>query len=346
MLDMTAFLVCPRCHGALTAETTAFKCRVCAGAYPIYEDVPQFDLPREAARDSENGGADLSVVGGSRDLRRSYWDHGWQARLENDHAFLKELRTRSEWQAYLEGEIVSLTGDRHVTAVEAGRDTISGKVLLDIGCGGGITSALFAYLGAHYIGVDHSRHAATHTLRRLRALEADGFTVQGNAESLPIRDESIDVVYSNGVLHHTPNFSTAMDEAYRVLKPGGKAIIALYSTWSTAFGLMRVVGALRGNLTRGAMDRWMGESSESAWRTDGRLNLWTKTFSKAQLRRATRGYQINGLAIRKNGHPIGELPWMGARLMRFDSVRRLDRALEPLLGSMLIMSFSKRAELH
>jgi SAM-dependent methyltransferase/uncharacterized protein YbaR (Trm112 family) len=342
MLDMSAFLICPSCHGALDHETAAFTCRACAREYPIRDGVPQFDLPRDAAQGSGNGGAGETVTGGNRDQRRSYWDHGWEARFQNDHAFLNDLRTRSAWQAYLEAEIVNLTGHRHVSVVEAARDQIRCKVLLDIGCGAGTSGAMFGYVGARYIGIDHSRHAASYTLRHLRAVDADGFTVQGNAESLPIRDESVDVVYSNGVLHHTPNFPTALDEAYRVLKPGGKAIIALYATWSTAFGLVRVLGALRGNLTRGNMDRWMGEASEGAWRTGGRLNLWTQTFSKAQLRRATSDYRITGLAIRKNGHPIGEFPWLGRRLMKFGTVRKLDRALEPLLGSMLVMSFSKR----
>jgi ubiquinone/menaquinone biosynthesis C-methylase UbiE len=108
---------------------------------------------------------------------------------------------------------VSLGDLRHVSVVEAGRDAIRGKVLLDIGCGAGTSGAMFGYMGAQYIGVDHSRHPAMYTLRHLRAVGADGFTVQGNAESLPTRNESIDVVYSNGVLHRTPNLLVAMDEA-------------------------------------------------------------------------------------------------------------------------------------
>jgi ubiquinone/menaquinone biosynthesis C-methylase UbiE/uncharacterized protein YbaR (Trm112 family) len=340
MLEMTSFLVCPRCRGPLAREGAGFNCRGCARQYPVWEDVPQFDLPDAASAAREDATA-ADPAGGNRDQRRSYWDHGWEARFQHDHAFLNELKTQSDWESYLQGQLVALGDERHVSVVEAGRDAIRGKVLLDIGCGAGTSGAMFGYMGAHYIGVDHSRHAAMYTRRHLRAVGADGFTVQGNAESLPLPDESIDVVYSNGVLHHTPNFATAMNEAYRVLKPGGRAIIALYATYSTAFGLVRVLGALQGNLTRSSMDRWMGRASEAAWRTDSRRNLWTRTFSKAQLRDAVRQYKVNQLAIRKNGHPIGEFPWLGRRLMRYQAVRRIDRALEPAWGSMLIMSFSK-----
>lgn len=346
MLEMTSFLICPRCRGGLARAGAGFSCADCGREYPLWEDVPQFDLPDTAVNVAGEPGADQGPAGGSRDLRRSYWDHGWQARFQSDHAFLNELKSRADWEAYLERQILALADRGHVSVVEAGRKAIRGKVLLDIGCGAGTSGAMFGYLGAHYIGIDHSPHAAMFTLRHLRAVGADGFTVQGNAESLPIHDESIDVVYSNGVLHHTPNFTTAMDEAYRVLKPGGRAIIALYATWSTAFGLVRVLGALRGNLTRGSMDRWMGRASEGAWRTEQRLNPWTQTFSKAQLRRTARNYGVSGLSIRKNGNPVAELPWLGRRLMRFGAVRRIDRALEPVLGSMLVMSFNKPAGLH
>jgi hypothetical protein len=126
-----------------------------------------------------------------------------------------------------------------------------------------------------------------------------------------------------------------------VLKPGGKAIIALYATYSTQFGVTRLIGALKGNITRRAQTRWMCEASEGAWRTGDRLNPWTQTFSKAQLRRVIGKYSLRRLKIRKNGHPIGDFPRYGGRLMRFGPIRTLDRLLEPTLGSMLVMSFDK-----
>jgi hypothetical protein len=55
-----------------------------------------------------------------------------------------------------------------------------------------------------------------------------------------------------------------------------------------------------------------------------------------------RRYAIDDLTFRFNGNPIGELPFFGRRLMRLGLVRRLDQALDPLLGSMLIVSFAKR----
>jgi ubiquinone/menaquinone biosynthesis C-methylase UbiE len=330
MIDMTSFLACPKCRGNLTRAGGFLACANCARQYPIIDDIPQFDPP------TSNGSAD-----GGRDVRRDYWDNGWKARIQGDHAFQVELRTRSDWSAYLEREIRVLGESRHVMVVEANRAAVNDKVVLDIGCGSGTSGALFSYLGAHYIGVDHSRHAAAHALRNLRGVGGDGFTAQGNAEALPMRDGSVDVVYSNGVLHHTPNFLTAMDEAYRVLKPGGKAIIALYATYSTQFAVLRLLGVLKGHITRRAQVRWMGEASEGAWRTGDRPNPWTQTFSETQLREVMRKYSLRKLIIRKHGRPIGELPRVGARLMHLRPIRALDRLLEPTFGSMLVMSFDK-----
>jgi SAM-dependent methyltransferase len=335
MIEMTSFLACPRCRGGLSRGGASFACTDCGREYPVIDDVPQFDLSTLP---------DAGTADGEREVRRDYWDSGWQARIQGDHAFQAKLQTRADWSVYLEREMQALGDNRHVMVVEANRAAVHDKVVLDIGCGSGTSGALFGYLGAHYIGVDHSRHAAAQALRNLRAVDGDGFTAQGNAEALPIRDGSVDVVYSNGVLHHTPNFLTAVDEAYRVLKPGGKAIIALYATYSTQFGVTRLLGVLKGHITRRAQTRWMNEASEGAWRTGDRLNPWTQTFSKAQLRKVIGKYSLRSLKIRKNGHPIGDFPRYGGRLMRFAPIRTLDRLLEPTLGSMLVMSFDKEPE--
>ena len=51
---------------------------------------------------------------------------------------------------------------------------------------------------------------------------------QGNAEKLPFEDNTFDFISSSGVLHHTPDMQKAVNEAWRVLKPGGEAIISVY----------------------------------------------------------------------------------------------------------------------
>ena len=334
LMDMTRVLVCPACRGPLDETPLAFQCPPCRREYPVKLGVPQFDPPSVEAPARRAGEAE------ARDERRDYWDKGWEARYAKDHAHLATLTTASDWTAYLDGESKRLAACGHISCREAGRAAVAGKVVLDIGCGGGISSALFGYFGAHYIGLDHSAHAATYARRHLLAVGGDGFTVQGNAERLPIRDASIAVVYSNGVLHHTPNFPTAMDEVYRVLAPGGRAIIGLYATYSTAYGLVHLRGALS-HVSRQARDRFLSQHTEHAWRTGGRLNPWTKTYTRAEVAAVVEQHPVRDLTFRLNGNPIGEVPYFGRRLMRLGPVRRIDRALEPHFGSMLIASFTK-----
>jgi SAM-dependent methyltransferase len=56
-----------------------------------------------------------------------------------------------------------------------------------------------------------------------------GATIEGDAERLPLPDASFDVAYSWGVIHHTPDTQACVDELHRVLRPGGKLILMLYS---------------------------------------------------------------------------------------------------------------------
>ena len=121
----------------------------------------------------------------------------------------------------------------------------AGKDLLEIGCGNGADGTRFAQQGAHYTGVDLTQAAVDATREHFGYLGLTGTFQIENAEQLTFRDQSFDLVYSNGVLHHTPNPQQAFDEVHRVLKPGGRAIIMLYhknslNYWVRILGLMRL----------------------------------------------------------------------------------------------------------
>jgi ubiquinone/menaquinone biosynthesis C-methylase UbiE len=106
------------------------------------------------------------------------------------------------------------------------------KNALEVGCGPGLDTALMAGKvgGGHVAAVDLSLESLRQAKRGLGELGLlNKVTLQhGDAEDLPFRDAQFDIVYSYGVLHHTPNTQRAIDEIYRVLKPGGKAIVMLY----------------------------------------------------------------------------------------------------------------------
>lgn len=106
-----------------------------------------------------------------------------------------------------------------------------GENILDVGCGAGMDLLLAArHTGPNgrAIGVDMT--PAMLELVRRSALKIglwENVEVRrGYAEELPVENESVDVVISNGVLNLSPDKRSAFGEIYRVLKPGGRLYLA------------------------------------------------------------------------------------------------------------------------
>lgn len=115
----------------------------------------------------------------------------------------------------------------HIPAAANFANTRALKVL-EIGCGLGTDGAQFAKAGADYTGVDLTNAAIELARKRFELFGLTGKFQVADAENLDFPDESFDVVYSHGVLHHTPDIDAAVQEIHRVLKPGGRAIVMLY----------------------------------------------------------------------------------------------------------------------
>lgn len=110
----------------------------------------------------------------------------------------------------------------------AGFAASRGKRVLEIGVGMGADYEQWLKAGALAIGVDLSKTSLDSARRRC---ELSGLTPDlrlADAESLPFADNSFDIVYSYGVMHHSPDTPRCLQEALRVLKPGGDARIMLY----------------------------------------------------------------------------------------------------------------------
>src|SRR5262245_13231209 len=115
----------------------------------------------------------------------------------------------------------------HIPAA-AGFSQTKNLRVLEIGCGLGTDGAQFAKAGADYTGVDLTDAAIDLARKRFELFHLDGTFQTADAEKLEFADSSFDLVYSHGVLHHTPDTGGAIGEVHRVLKPGGRAIVMLY----------------------------------------------------------------------------------------------------------------------
>jgi ubiquinone/menaquinone biosynthesis C-methylase UbiE len=103
---------------------------------------------------------------------------------------------------------------------------INGKRILDLGCGEGGYSRLFASKGAIVVGVDYSENLINEALKQNQADEIE-YYVRDACFLEGIEDEKFDFVVSAMCLVAVENLESAIKEAFRVLKPGGEFIISI-----------------------------------------------------------------------------------------------------------------------
>jgi len=137
--------------------------------------------------------------------------------------------------------------------VVMGFDQFKGKRLLEVGCGMGTDLLQFARGGSICTGVDLTPRSVEISSLHFGLYDMRADFVLGDGERLPFADESFDVVYSNGVLHHTPDTARAVLELHRVLRPGGVAKVMLYHRHSLYYWTEIILhrGVLRGHFLRG-----------------------------------------------------------------------------------------------
>jgi SAM-dependent methyltransferase len=109
--------------------------------------------------------------------------------------------------------------------------------VLEAGCGMGTDGAQFAKHGANYTGLDQSELALAHARRNFEVRRLTGRFVRGSVTQLPFEDQSFDLVYSFGVIHHCDDTAAAVSEFRRVLRTGGTALVMLYHRGSLNYGL-------------------------------------------------------------------------------------------------------------
>ncbi len=106
---------------------------------------------------------------------------------------------------------------------------VPGDVVLDLGSGGGIDCLLAARAvgsSGRVIGVDFLPEMGERAARAAVTAGLDNVHfVRGEIEALPLRDASVDVVISNGVINLSPRKVRVLAEAFRVLRPGGRLAV-------------------------------------------------------------------------------------------------------------------------
>src|SRR5260370_31004641 len=115
--------------------------------------------------------------------------------------------------------------------IDQPKECWSDLTVLDAGCGNGTLSAAAARAGAYVVGIDYS--TSVERAEQHKAEFAGGNApriqyVQGDVQHPPFAPGVFDVVYSDGVLHHTDDTKRSFDALSRVVKPGGRMFVWLY----------------------------------------------------------------------------------------------------------------------
>jgi cyclopropane fatty-acyl-phospholipid synthase-like methyltransferase len=201
-----------------------------------------------------------------------------------------------------------------------------GARMLDLGCGSGVLSCVFAEHGADVTGVDITEAGVQMTRRAAAALGCAVNVARMDAESLALREAAFDTVFSWGVLHHTRNTEQGFREAARVLKPGGSGLVMVYHKHSVVYYVLGLYWLIvRGKLLQ-------GDTLRSAQRffTDG---YYHRHFTRAGLRAALTeaGVQVDRITVTQMQKKI--LPGIPGPL---------DRWLKARFGWLIIAEFTRR----
>jgi ubiquinone/menaquinone biosynthesis C-methylase UbiE len=161
--------------------------------------------------------------------------------------------------------------------------------VLEIGCGIGTDGAQFARAGADYTGIDLTSAAVDLARTRFAVAGLKGEFRVSDAENLDFPTDTFDLVYSHGVLHHTPDIESAVREIHRVLKPGGRAMVMLYHRGSYNYRIgIRVLrragaGLLKSEGGIKIVHRLTGEPTDSLREHAASLRNTNGNFSTAEL---------------------------------------------------------------
>jgi ubiquinone/menaquinone biosynthesis C-methylase UbiE len=154
---------------------------------------------------------------------RAYWEAS-PCGVSEDVASRSAARTREWFEA---NEELRYRKEPFIHAV-AQFTRYRGKRLLEVGVGAGADHLQWARAGAVCHGVDLTQAGIDITRERLAVYGLSSQLQRVDAESLPFADNSFDVVYSWGVIHHSENPERIVAEIHRVLTPGGTFIGMMY----------------------------------------------------------------------------------------------------------------------
>jgi SAM-dependent methyltransferase len=169
-------------------------------------------------------------------------------------------------------------------------NSFAGLRVLEVGLGYGTLGQMIAQAGAAYTGLDVAAGPVAMMRHRLGLLGIKGEAVQGSMLAAPFADASFDRVVSIGCFHHTGDTQRCLDEAWRLLRPGGVAHVMVYNRYAARRWQRwpaTTAAEWLAETVRGRVDARPGAAQRGAYDSDssGAAAPETEFFSARQLRR-------------------------------------------------------------
>ncbi len=184
-------------------------------------------------------------------------------------------------------------------------ERMRGKKVLEIGLGYGTLGQQIVAAGADYTGMDIAPMPVDHMNDRLRLHGLTGRAIQGSALAMPFPNASFDYLVSIGCMHHTGNVQQCFDETYRVLKPGGAAVLMVYNKFSWMRWRLAPLATLRALFGRAQSASLASAPRRSDYdsSTAGQAAPETAVLSAGEITAMLRGF-ANVTCTKRNANPL------------------------------------------
>jgi SAM-dependent methyltransferase len=216
MLGSIDLLACPACRGGVLDEGEQIVCAACAATYPVRGGIPDLRVPSDRRTETV------------RDFYTVAPFPGYPPR--DSLGSLRARAGRSEFAKLLDRAI---PGDARI---------------VEVGCGTGQMSLFLATAQRQVVGADLTRASLELGAAAAKRFGVDQVRfVETDLRRAGLREGAFDVVYSSGVLHHTPDPRASFAALAKLARPGGIIVLGLYNAWSRIpHRLRRMIGRLTG----------------------------------------------------------------------------------------------------
>jgi SAM-dependent methyltransferase/uncharacterized protein YbaR (Trm112 family) len=249
LLDVLACPVCGGGFGGPSTEPAVLECSACGRRYPFHEDIPVLLSPDPPG---------MGEAAKHKTQQAAFFDQD----SIDDFGITRPRGAPALYRWLLEEKF-----RRSVIGLE---ELLPGATALTVCGGSGVDAEFLAHAGARVILSDIALGVVLQARERARRFDLDIACVVADAEALPFRDASVDLVYVHDGLHHLEQPARGLAEMARVARSAvsvSEPAAALLTAAAVRLGLAEEVEEAGNRVRRLALDEIIGELSAHGFRS-------------------------------------------------------------------------------